>query len=238
MKTIRHVGIATFLVSALLATGTAKAHPAVKKVCVSKMTGMMRYLLPTGKQTCELGEVRLIWNKKGVAGPTGATGATGAAGASGATGTTGSTGSIGATGPTGAASTVTGPTGPAGPTGATGATGAAGASGAFTYFSHEPGGDIALGTCCSNATTVATITATSTGTYFYVARAEIKSGNSAGMGYCYVSPGSIEIGQNTGIHVYTGVVSLAAGATLTLFCQGNSGGLNARNPSIVAIKVG
>ena len=71
MKTIRQVGIATFLVSALLAMGTAEAtSPAVKKVCVSKTTGMMRYLLPTGKQTCELGEVRLIWNKKGVAGPT------------------------------------------------------------------------------------------------------------------------------------------------------------------------
>ena len=184
MKTIRQVGIATFLVSALLAVGTAEAaSPAVKKVCVSKTTGMMRYLLPTGKQTCELGEVRLIWNKKGVAGPTGATGA-------------------------------------------------------ITYFSHAPGGDIVLRACCSSPNAVATITATTTGTYFYVARAEIKDGNSAGMGYCQVSPGSIEIGQNTEIHVYTGIVSLTAGDTLTLYCQGNSGVEKARNPSIVAIKVG
>ena len=202
MKTIRQVGIATFLMSALLAVGTAEAaSPAVKKVCVSKTTGMMRYLLPTGKQTCELGEVRLIWNKKGVAGPTGAKGATGA-------------------------------------TGATGTTGAAGASGAITYFSHAPGGDIVLRACCSSPNAVATITATTTGTYFYVARAEIKDGNSAGMGYCQVSPGSIEIGQNTEIHVYTGIVSLTAGDTLTLYCQGNSGVEKARNPSIVAIKVG
>ncbi|NQW19651.1 MAG: hypothetical protein HQ477_02845 [Chloroflexi bacterium] len=102
-------------------------------------------------------------------------------------------------------------------------------------------GDVPLGQCCSSPTNVASVTATAAGVYFFVARAEIKDGNSAGMGYCQIAKNSsvfAEVGQNTEYQVYTGVVSLAAADTLTLYCQGNPAGYNARNPSIVAVKVG
>ena len=101
--------------------------------------------------------------------------------------------------------------------------------------------DVPLGQCCSNPTNVSRVTATAAGVYFFVARAEIKNGNSAGLGYCQIAKNSsvfAEVGQNTENHFYTGVVSLAATDTLTLYCQGNPAGYTARNPSLVAVKVG
>ena len=71
----------------MFAGGVAEAaSPSAQKVCVNRATGVLRYLRKTGKQTCEKSEVKLIWNKSGVAGVAGATGVAGVAGATGATG--------------------------------------------------------------------------------------------------------------------------------------------------------
>jgi len=115
--------IASFLLMSVGAPTVAHAaSPSAQKVCVNKATGVMRYLRKAGKQTCEKSEVRLIWNRAGVAGSTGATGPAG------------STGATGPAGPTGA-------TGPAGPTGATGGAGAAGAAGpSWTVTLRETSG--------------------------------------------------------------------------------------------------
>lgn len=68
----------------MFAGGVAEAAtPSAQTVCVNRATGVLRYLRNTGKQTCEKSDVRLIWNRAGVAGVAGATGATGA-GATGA----------------------------------------------------------------------------------------------------------------------------------------------------------
>ena len=84
MKNISRFSIRAVLVAGVMfAGGVAEAaSPSAQKVCVNKATGVMRYLRKTGKQTCERSEVKLIWNKSGVAGATGATGATGAIGPS------------------------------------------------------------------------------------------------------------------------------------------------------------
>ena len=95
----------------MFAGGVAEAaSPSAQKVCVNRATGVMRFLRQTGKQTCEKSEVKLIWNKAGVAGVAGTTGVAGATGATGVAGATGATGVAGATGATGA-------TGPAGTNG-------------------------------------------------------------------------------------------------------------------------
>ena len=85
MKNISRFSISAVLVAGVMfAGGVAEAaSPSAQKVCVNRATGVMRYLRKTGKQTCERSEVKLIWNKSGVAGTTGATGATGPAGANG-----------------------------------------------------------------------------------------------------------------------------------------------------------
>lgn len=208
-------------VSWLSAVSVAKAEIQPKEfVCASKTTGVMRFLHRTAKQKCERGEVRLKWNRAGVPGVTGATGVVGPAGPAGATGLTGATG----------------------PAGATGATGPAGADGgSISYLYNEPLQDVSLGQCCGNPTTVATVTASVAGWYFYTMRAEIKDGNSGANGYCVGkknSSGLGEFGQNVGVHVYSGIAILAIGDTLSLSCQGNAAGYKARNPSVVAIKVG
>ena len=82
MKVFYRGGLTAVLVAGVMfAGGVAEAaSPSAQKVCVNRATGVMRYLRKTGKQTCEKSEVKLIWNKSGVAGATGATGATGAHG--------------------------------------------------------------------------------------------------------------------------------------------------------------
>ncbi len=84
----QRVLIAAVLVAgSLLVSGVAEAaSPSAQKVCVNKRSGVIRYLRKTGKQTCEKSEVKLIWNKAGVAGVAGVAGATGATGATGASG--------------------------------------------------------------------------------------------------------------------------------------------------------
>ena len=132
MKLFYRGGCTAVLVAGVMfAGGVAEAAtPSAQKVCVNKATGVLRYLRKTGKQTCEKSEVKLLWNRAGVAGATGVAGVAGSTGANGATGVAGATGATGATGVAGA----TGATGPAGPAGATGATGASG-SGAITQLS-------------------------------------------------------------------------------------------------------
>ena len=85
MKVFYRGGLTAVLMAGVMfASGVAEAaSPSAQKVCVNRATGVMRYLRKTGKQTCEKSEVKLIWNKSGVAGTTGATGATGPAGANG-----------------------------------------------------------------------------------------------------------------------------------------------------------
>ena len=85
MKVFYRGGLTAVLVAGVMfAGGVAEAaSPSAQKVCVNRATGVMRFLRETGKQTCERSEVKLIWNKSGVAGTTGATGATGPAGANG-----------------------------------------------------------------------------------------------------------------------------------------------------------
>ena len=102
-------------------------------------------------------------------------------------------------------------------------------------------GDVPLGLCCSSRTNVAEVTATAAGVYFFVVRAGIKNANNPALGFCEIAKNAsvfAEVGINTEYQVYTGVVSLDAADTLTLYCQGNLAGYNARNPSIVAVKVG
>ena len=79
MKVFYRGGLTAVLVAGVMfAGGVAEAaSPSAQKVCVNRATGVMRYLRKTGKQTCEKSEVKLIWNKSGVAGATGATGASG-----------------------------------------------------------------------------------------------------------------------------------------------------------------
>mgnify|MGYP000474352544 CR=1 FL=1 len=76
MKVFYRGGLTAVLMAGVMfAGGVAEAaSPSAQKVCVNRATGVMRYLRKTGKQTCEKSEVKLIWNKSGVAGATGASG--------------------------------------------------------------------------------------------------------------------------------------------------------------------
>jgi len=100
MKNIAKFGISALLVFGVLTveSSTSSSLIALNTVCVNKQTGSMRYLLKNSKQECEKNEVKLDWNKAGVAGVAGVAGATGATGAAGATGTAGAKGATGATG--------------------------------------------------------------------------------------------------------------------------------------------
>ncbi len=104
MKNIAKFGISALLVFGVLTveSSTSSSLIAVNTVCANKQTGSMRYLLKNSKQECAKNEVKLDWNKAGVAGATGATGAAGATGATGATGAKGATGATGADGSDGA----------------------------------------------------------------------------------------------------------------------------------------
>ena len=97
MKVFYRGGLTAVLVAGVMfAGGVAEAaSPSAQKVCVNRATGVMRYLRKTGKQTCERSEVKLIWNKSGVAGVAGVAGTTGATGATGATGPAGPAGANG-----------------------------------------------------------------------------------------------------------------------------------------------
>lgn len=130
-------GMVITLVAALIGTTTiglaSVAATGIIEACVNDSSGTIKIVSAT--TPCSNNEIRLVWNREGLAGATGATGPTGATGAqgpAGATGATGATGASGADGASGAAGATgpTGPQGPAGPAGPTGATGAAGASGA------------------------------------------------------------------------------------------------------------
>ena len=76
MKLFYRGGFTAVLVAGVMfAGGVAEAaSPGAQKVCVNRATGVMRFLRQTGKQTCERSEVKLIWNKSGVAGVAGVAG--------------------------------------------------------------------------------------------------------------------------------------------------------------------
>lgn len=73
MKNIKRVTIAAVMAISVLcvADAASAASPSAQNVCVSKATGVTRYLRKIGKQTCAKSEVKLIWNPTDVAGATG-----------------------------------------------------------------------------------------------------------------------------------------------------------------------
>ncbi len=99
--------VASFLLLSVgVPTVAHAASPSTQNVCVNKVTGVLRYLRQTGRQTCQKSEVRLIWNRAGVAGATGPAGVTGPAGPAGPVGVTGPAGATGPAGPAGTNATI------------------------------------------------------------------------------------------------------------------------------------